>query len=409
MRVTAALLAVLLVTPLLAARSSQSRAAAPGDTLTIYASMPVHGPSGVQGKAIQNGAQLALDDAGGAVAGHPIRYVRLGDSLPSVGASDEGKAAANARRAMKDRTTIGYIGQYNSGTSKVTIPMLNKAGIAQVSPTNTYVGLTVRAPGAAPGEPAKYYPAGRRTYARVVPNDTVQARALAVAARDAGCKSIHIWDTHTRYSRGMSTTAAARARKLGLQVEARRSIRPRAPNYRRLARRIHADCFVFTGEIELNGVQAVRDAAGAPSVKSLFAGDAMCLNDTARPRHGLPAGVAARFRCTISSLAPSAYPESSRRIFDAYARKFGKQAPVEALYGYESMSLLLDAINRAATQGPVNRRAVVRQLFLTRDRQSPLGTYSIDRHGDTTITNYGLFRIESGRLAFDRAVNAAAR
>ena len=36
-------------------------------------------------------------------------------------------------------------------------------------PANTYVGLTTDEPGAEPGEPDKYYPTGKRTYARIVP------------------------------------------------------------------------------------------------------------------------------------------------------------------------------------------------------------------------------------------------
>ena len=403
--------AVIAAAALVAAGASPAHRprAAAGETLTIYASMPLHGPARGQGKAIENGAQLALDDAGGSVAGYPIHYVPLADSLASTGAADENRAARNARRAAKDGSTVGYIGDFNSGISKVTIPMLNKADIAQVSPSNTYVGLTTHAPGSTPGEPQKYYPSGRRTYARVVPNDTVQGAALAAAARDAGCKAIHVWDSRTTYSRGLARTATATARRIGLKVERRRSINPRRPNYRHLARRIHADCFVFTGEIESNGVQAVRDAAGRRGVRSLFAGDGMCLNDVANPRRGLPPRVARRFRCTISSLAPSSYPPASRRIFSDYAAKFGSRGArdPQLLYGYESMALLLDAIGRAAAQGNVTRRAVVDQLFLTKDRDSPLGTYSIDRHGDTSITDYGLYRIASRRLRFDRVVDGS--
>lgn len=404
MGVITALLALVLLAGPAPARQAQE------PVLTIYASVPRQGPSGGQGKAIENGARLALDDAGGHVAGYRIRYRPLDDSLRSTGAADEGKASHNARIATKDKTAVGYIGEYNSGISKITIPILNRRGIAQVSPSNTYVGLTLGGPGSTPGEPAKYYVTGRRTYARVVPNDRVQARALAAAVRDAGCKAIQLWDTHTAYSRGLATTAAASARRLGIRVEARRSIDPRRANYRRLARRIHADCFVFTGELELNGAQAVRDAARAPSVRALFAGDGMCLNDTAATRRGgLPRAVAKRFHCTISLLAPRSYPPDSARVFSEYAQRFGSRRARDPnlLYGYESMALLLDSIGRAAAAGPVTRRAVVTQLFATKDRSSPLGTYSIDRHGDTSITDFGLYRIKAGRLAFDRVVDGS--
>ena len=380
-----------------------------GRTLTIYASVPLQGAAANQGRAIEDGAQLALDDARGRAGAYRIRYVRLDDSLAVTGSADEGKAAQNARQAISDRTAIGYIGDYNSGISKVTIPMLNRVSIAQVSPSNTYVGLTSDAPGSEPGEPDKYYPSGRRTYARLMPNDTVQSAALAVAAKESGCKSIRIWDTKTTYSSGLAELTSDTSRKIGLKVSGHDSIDPQAPNYRALAGRIDSDCFVFTGEVESNGVQAVTDAAAAPSVRWLFSGDGMCLDDVAKPQRGIPARNAASFRCTIGALDPDAYPPSGQRVLRDYARKFGGRDPVDpvALYGYESMALLLDAIERASASGRVSRGAVAAELFRTHDRESPLGTYSINSDGDTSITDYGLYKISSRRLVFDRVVDAS--
>ena len=70
----------------------------------------------------------------------------------------------------------------------ISIPILNKAGIAQISPANTAVGLTTDEPGAEQGEPDKYYPTGKRTYARIVPRDTIQGAALATVMKEDGCK-----------------------------------------------------------------------------------------------------------------------------------------------------------------------------------------------------------------------------
>jgi branched-chain amino acid transport system substrate-binding protein len=71
------------------------------------------------------------------------------------------------------------------------------------------------------------------------------------------------------------------------------------------------------------------------------------------------------------------------------------------------MALLLDSVGRAAAAGPVTRRSVVTELFRTKDRAGPLGTYSIDPNGDTTLTDFGLYRIKCGRLAFDRVVDGS--
>ena len=88
-------------------------------------------------------------------------------------------------------------------------------------------------------------------------------------------------------------------------------------------------------------------------------------------------------------------------------RRYGSPEPT-AIFGYEAMSLLLSAIERATDDGT---RAAVRSqvraaLFDTRDRRSVLGTYSIDRNGDTTLRRYGVYGIAGGQLTFLQAIDA---
>jgi branched-chain amino acid transport system substrate-binding protein len=404
-----------------------------GNKLTIYSSLPRQGASGGQAKAIENGAKLALAQRGGKVGDYTVTYRILDDSRASTGAADEARGERNARTAADDPTAVGYIGAYNSAISKVSIPVLNRAGIAQVSPSNTYNGLTKNAPGSVQGEPDKYYPTGRRTYARVLPNDTVQAGALVAAARKHRCKSVHVFNSRTIYSAGLARNIELAAAKAGLEVKANRAYDPRAANYRSLARKVKAPCVIQTGEIESNGVQLLKDVGGARKRAKLFGGDGVCLGDTAAARSGgLPSKVARRFRCTIAALEPGAFGADGRRFFKDYSTRYRVRNPDPyAIYGYESMALLLDSIQQAiasgggggggdpgyqsplrrqtvhaAATGELTRAKVVSALFTTKDRRSVLGTYSIDPNGDTTLTDYGLYRIVRGQLAFDRTVKA---
>ena len=66
--------------------------------------------------------------------------------------------------------------------------------------------------------------------------------------------------------------------------------------------------------------------------------------------------------------------------------------------------LILDVLERA--EDPTDRASVIEALFATKDRKSILGTYSIDENGDTTLTDYGVFRIDGGELVFDTKVTA---
>ena len=40
---------------------------------------------------------------------------------------------------------------------------------------------------------------------------------------------------------------------------------------------------------------------------------------------------------------------------------------------------------------------------------SALGTYDIDENGDTTLTDYGLYKIENGKLVFDKVIKGGGR
>jgi branched-chain amino acid transport system substrate-binding protein len=181
---------------------------------------------------------------------------------------------------------------------------------------------------------------------------------------------------------------------------------------------VKAPCVIQTGEIESNGSRLLRDVGTARRKAKLFAGDGMCLNDTGRE---LPAKIASRLRCTIATLAPNAFGPRGRDFFANYKSRYRDASPDPyAIYGYESMALLLDAIERASARPPsgapyqdpnakgeVTRDRVVTALFATRDRDSVLGRYGVDANGDTTLTDYGLYRIKSKRLLFDRVVRAA--
>ena len=123
---------------------------------------------------------------------------------------------------------------------------------------------------------------------------------------------------------------------------------------------------------------------------------------------GLPAEVAKRVLITIPGVAPEEYPPAGQEFLKAYTAKFGEKNPDRyAVYGYESMSLLLDAIKRAGDGGN-DRAAVAKQLLATKDREGVFGKYSIDPNGDITLTPYGIYKIADGALAFDHTIKAAS-
>ncbi|HEX7163307.1 MAG TPA: ABC transporter substrate-binding protein, partial [Trebonia sp.] len=159
------------------ASGSAGSGSASGNTVDVYSSLPMQGASNVQTIPMVNGMKLALEQAGGKAGKFTVNYTVLDDSTAAAGKWDPAQTAANARKVASDPKAVYYMGEFNSGSSEVSVPILNQAGIPQVSPANTYVGLTTDLPGSAPGEPQKYYPTGVRNYARVVATDDIQGPA----------------------------------------------------------------------------------------------------------------------------------------------------------------------------------------------------------------------------------------
>src|SRR5579884_2753682 len=107
------------------------------NTIDVYSSLPLTGASSAQTDPMVNGIKLALSEAGNKAGKWTINYTSLDDSTASAGKWDPGQTEANARKAVGDPNAVYYIGEFNSGASEYSIPILNRGGIPQVSPANT--------------------------------------------------------------------------------------------------------------------------------------------------------------------------------------------------------------------------------------------------------------------------------
>src|SRR5215218_8517008 len=103
-----------------------------GSTLTVYSSLPLQGDSRPQSEDVNRGIQLALDQAGGKVGNFTIKLVQLDDATASAGKWDPGQTSSNARKVVGDDSAIAYLGEFNSGATAISLPILNEAGIAMV-------------------------------------------------------------------------------------------------------------------------------------------------------------------------------------------------------------------------------------------------------------------------------------
>ncbi|MDA0169610.1 branched-chain amino acid ABC transporter substrate-binding protein [Solirubrobacter taibaiensis] len=377
--------------------------------LTIYSSMPLQGASSPQTKAIVNGMQMALEQAGNKAGEHPIKYVSMDNSTAQAGTWTPEATSSNALKAAQDDSAAVYIGEFNSGAAAVSIPILNEGGVPQISPGNTAVGLTTDEPGSTQGEPDKYYPTGTRTYTRIVARDSIKGPVMVQVMKEDGCTKVQLTNDKEVYGAGLAQAIEAAAKGAGLTIISNEAIDKQASNYRSMAQRAAgagADCFAFSGITGNNAAQLFKDfAAALPSAK-LYGPDGVCESGFVDPaKGGVPADVAARFKCTSPTLPTSELPPEGQKFFDDYGAKYGDSAPDPySIYGYEAMKLALDAIERSKTG---EKADVLKALFATKDRQSVLGTYSIDGNGDTSLTDMAIETVENSQLKFDKVVTGA--
>lgn len=140
--------------------------------LTIYVSAPLTGPAGEEGRDAADGARLALADAENEAAGIEVEAEYLDVAGRNESRSDPVSAGRNARTATEDSTSIAYIGELDSATSRTSVPITNSAGLLQVAPGSGATDLVVEET-FDDSVPEDVQATGERTFGRVLPSDEV--------------------------------------------------------------------------------------------------------------------------------------------------------------------------------------------------------------------------------------------
>src|SRR3954454_2547921 len=373
-------------------------------SVKLVTSLPFDATDRQQSEDVVKGEKLALSQVNNKVGPCTIGFQQLDDSTAQAGQWDPGQASSNARKAAQDKSIVGYIGEFNSGASAISIPITNQAGLMQISPSNTALELTKDPGPSGKGAPCKYYPTGKRTYARVVAADHIQGAVQGDWMKELGVKKVFIANDKQVYGAGVAKTTGDAAKMNGIQVVGNEGIDIKAPNYRALAAKIKstgADAFFFGGITASNGVQLYKDVWAANPGIQLFGPDGVA--QTTFTKY-LPPAAQKNTHLTVATIDPKDYPPEGQKFFRDFKATYGEATPEPyAIYGYEAMSLMLDAMKRAAASCG-DRQSVIDQVYKTKDKKSVLGTYSIDKDGDVTTNQFGRFFVKNGKLSYDKTV-----
>ncbi|HUK08606.1 MAG TPA: branched-chain amino acid ABC transporter substrate-binding protein [Stellaceae bacterium] len=362
--------------------------------IRIYTSWPMQGAMIPEGTGMKNGVDLAVEQNKGEAAGFCLEVVNLDDSSPQTGKWDGAVEAENANKAVSDADAMVYIGTYNSGAAKVSMAITQRAHMAQVTPANTYPGLTKKA-GAAPGEPEIYRPLGIVSYFRVPPADDIQGSVGARWAKKLGHKKVYILNDQELYGKGIADVFETEAKKIGLEVLGNEGIDYKQPDQKPVLTKIRASGadLVYMGAVVETGAQTIirqMKDLGMLSPKVDFMGPDGLYEDELLKAATCDAALGVDMHITFASLPFEQMKGKGGEVYKAYKAKYNIEPTSYALYSWEAASVVIDAIKRA---GVKDREKIRAAIAATKDFDGLNGKWSFDANGDTTMDVMSGFQV----------------
>ncbi|HXK38323.1 MAG TPA: branched-chain amino acid ABC transporter substrate-binding protein [Candidatus Paceibacterota bacterium] len=359
--------------------------------VTVAASIP-HTASQAKGQI--RALKLALSEVENKAGEYNVRLLDLDDSAGDSWSAD--LEEANAVSAAKRTDVVAYYGPFNSGAAKISMPILNRARMLQVSGTVTWPGLTK--PGYAAGEPMRFYPTGDRHFYRVAPTDALQGPAGALFLHSIGIRSVVILNDGGVFGAGASRLFESKVRDTGIEV-----LMSGAFQVERITPMLIKDIVtlnpdaVYAGADDTVGLAdlyvGLRDAGytgvflgpefrGTDFEKMIVQGD--------RNVYTTSPGVAARNQKNIKAA----------QFLQLYSTVYHEEPDAYALAAYESMRLILQAI----AQSDGTRAGVLASFRNIKDFDSAFGVVNFDTRGDIELNMISIFNYANGNWEFVRLI-----
>ena len=362
----------------------------------IASDLPLEGSGRTQTQQMTRAIKFILTQHGWKAGKYSLAYQSCDDATAQAGKWDSGKCSANANAYAADSSLTAVIGTFNSGCAEIIVPILNRAPngpVAMVSPANTYVGLTHPGPGTSAGEPGKYYPTGKRSYARVVAADDFQGAADALLAKSLGVKKVFILNDKEAYGLGVATNFRNAAVKLGIKVVGFTAWDVKASSYEALAVKVKASGAqgVFIGGLICeNGGKLIKDIRnGAASAKIVLPDGFTPVSSVVQEAGASAEGATV----SVAGLPNSALKGAGKRFVAAFTKADHRPPDPYSVYAAQSTEVVIQAI----AQSNGSRADVTKQLFKLKLKGSILGNVSFNSNGDVSANPVTIYKIKAGK------------
>lgn len=388
-------------TPAAATEASAPATGGAEGVIKVYTSWPLQGSMLPIGDSMKKAVDLALehylaDHNGTGPAGFTIQVLNLDDASPTTGSWDGTIEAENAQKCVNDPDCMIYFGTYNSGAAKISMPITNRAGIAHITPANTYPGLTKVWDA---GEPEIYRPSGAVNYFRTNASDDLQGWSGAAWARCMGFENVYVLDDRQLYGKGVADAFIQQAEEVGINIVGRDGVESTDIDFRSLLTKVRASNadLVYGGfVIDSGGPQVIQQMAALGLFEQgiKFMGPDGLQDQALIDQVGGADVANGNVFLTFPGLTGSQLTtEAGQRYYDDYKAKFNSEPSPWATYAYQAMQVVLDSIERA---GAKDRAAILDAMRSTDNFTGITGTFGFDENGDPTLINMGGYLVTDG-------------
>ncbi|HKG44910.1 MAG TPA: branched-chain amino acid ABC transporter substrate-binding protein [Gaiellaceae bacterium] len=350
----------------------------------IASDLPMQGGSRTQTLQMVAAIRYVLDQQNWKAGKFNIAYQACDDSTAQLGKWDPDKCSANAHAYAQNKQLLGVVGTFNSGCAAIEIPVMNQApggGLMLLSPANTYGCLTEPCAG---DEPEKYYPSGKRNYARVAPSDPNQGAVDAAFLKSQGVKRVSVLNDKEAYGLGVAKNFAGAAKAAGMTVTGFTAYDPKQANFQALFTRIkgqNPDAVFIGGLIDENSGQLINDKVkilGDNKAVKLMLPDGFTTDAVfQRSEGGTPSAKDAFF--TVAGVGIDKYKGAALDFINGFKAKLnGKAVDPYAILGAQAGKVLVDAIGKSDG----TRSDVISKVFATKVNNGYIGSFSFNENGD---------------------------
>ncbi|HEY3288918.1 MAG TPA: branched-chain amino acid ABC transporter substrate-binding protein [Anaerolineae bacterium] len=365
-----------------------------GQIFRLYASLDT-GSYAAMSESVDNAINLALDqqtDSGVLCDGVlKVDYVKIDNNDAISGTWTMQKVQANALKINADVDAMAVIGPLDSGAARIAMPILNRTGIALLSPSADYVGLTKPY---SPNDPDVYFEMGKRNFMRLAPPRDAQGAAAAKWAGTLGLKNAFIVSDGEEYGRGPADTFIGAAGKHGIVIAGSETVSDKIDNLPFIASRIlitKADLIYYSGSDSLKALALMKELRAEKIKVKVMGTSTLLAKNFAFPDSDLVNGVmATSFGIAMDKLSPK-----GAQFVRAYQSKYSSMPDTYAFTGYEAASVVLTAARNVCQK---DRVALLNAMFNTLDFDGVMGKWSFDDNGDISATTFNGNTFDNGTL-----------